>query len=160
MVFWERTAPPVRAVFIATALELVIGIGLFLVEIPLTATGLGMPPIAVIFGPVPFGTALIELLYFVAIIVGVQLAVAFALGRRTAWLRTVGTLGAFVFAGFCLLYIVVVGLAIGKLVLTGSPIGDIQDLRMMILFVPVFLAIGVLNGGAALGTIRGSSPER
>jgi hypothetical protein len=131
----------------AAAIETVAGVGMFLIGVATLPGALGVSAATAIFGPLPYGGPLIEELYLVAIVVGVQTLSAIALDQqRVAWLRIAGAVGSFLLAAICLFWIVFVVGQWASVALGGSPAGDRADLISETYWVPVTLAIGALNG--------------
>jgi hypothetical protein len=97
------------------------------------------------------GNPLIVWLYYFVPAMILQGAVALALGARPAWLRALGTAGAFGIAAFCLVWFGAVIFGFVNMLTTGAFFGDAQDLLgILFLGVPLGLAIVLLNLRAGL----------
>jgi hypothetical protein len=151
--FCGRTPRPARPAVIAAIVVLVVGLGTFVVLTVVESLTLGVSPATAIFDPGP-GSPLF-LLFFVVPAILIQGAIAFALSHPAAGLRVAGTVGAFAIAGFCLIWLVAVGVDVFAWLLTGGLPGDIYDLLAMVIFgVPFALAVGLLNARAGVLAAR------
>jgi hypothetical protein len=141
---------PATLVFRALLVELIIGLGLFVVVLPFATMKNDGSPLAAIFGPavgMPLGVWLI----FVAVVVGAQTLVGLALRPRAAWLRALGAFAAFLIAAFCALWMALVVAQIALMAASGfaRSSGDPLDAVGVVLFLPIAIVVGVLNGRAA-----------
>jgi hypothetical protein len=159
--FWRRTPPPARPAFIAAIVVLVVGLGTFVVLVPIASISLGVSPMTAIFGPGP-GNPLILWLFFAVPAILLQGAVALELRHPSAGMRTAGAVGALGIAGLCLLWLLAVGIDLIAWLATGALPGDLFDLLGMLFFgVPFAVAVGLLNARAGLLSSRpGGTPHQ
>ena len=150
---WGRSSPAARPAFLAAYVELVIGLVVFVIALVGATVSLGQSPSSAIFGPAQ-GMPLIVWVMFMSVVVVIQLAIALALRPRLAWLRVIGTIaaGALAFCGIAWIvgWLIWIPLSLGTYLERG---GDRADLVGVLISAPLILALGFLNGRAALRTI-------
>jgi hypothetical protein len=143
-------ASPAQPAWIATAILVLIGFGVFGFDVVSVSVERHISPWQAIFGPLP-GNPLIDWLYVAVPAMILQGAVALALCARSVWLRAAGVVGAFGIVVCCLVWFGAVAFGFITMVTTGAFFGDVQDLLgIVFLGVPLGLAMVLLNLRAGL----------
>lgn len=151
---WRESPMAAKWALSAAVFLAVVAIVPFVVTTVLVSLERQLPPLTVIFGPMP-GNPLIMWLYFTLPPAIIQAAAGLALRHRRTATQLGGIVGVLVLATIALGWLGAIAiLAIGWL-MTGALAGDFRDLLGMVLLgLPVLLVAAGLNLRAALLAMR------
>jgi hypothetical protein len=152
---WGRSSPAARPAFVAAYIELILGVLVVGFGLAVTALQLVQSKEPILLGGGK-GSPMLAFMFFMTGVVGVQLAVAFAVRQQAAWLRIAGVIVAALLALFSVLW--TVGLLVWAIAGLGAYLdggGDVGDLVGMIVLTPIIAWLGYLNSRAASRAIDG-----